>query len=142
MLSVILTLVLLQSGNVIAKHTDVVEKTTKPGSSAKSIATIYYLPFLAQTYSPVDKAIIKKNKQIEVSDAITFEQIMEAIGSDGVPAKFDNRIVRLCIVDNATGKVAYVNQEGVVSRNGKEFMVRPLNLLRLNELMGRITSRR
>lgn len=70
-------------------------------------------------------------------DNDVWERASELIGNNGHKARFDRRVTRLMIERLTNGRVTQVvlvDQNGVMKMNGREFLILPLDFLRLDVL--------
>jgi hypothetical protein len=106
-------------------------------------ATVYYVPFDAETYVPVTRYDIgaESSSRVCIGDA-TFASEVEAVLGRGKPGgSFEEQKVRLLFVRGDRSKSFYVDQKGAVALNGSISSLNERDFNELKVLMRRVVPR-
>jgi hypothetical protein len=106
-------------------------------------ATVYYVPFDAETYVPVTRDDIgaESSRRVCLGDATFAREVEALLGRGKSDGSFEERKVRLLFVSGDRRKSFYVDQQGAVALNGSISCLSKRDFDELKELMRRVVMR-
>jgi hypothetical protein len=112
-------------------------------SNTNKLATIYYVPFDADTYTPLTMGDIMKRAayNIEVKNTKTRSELSDITSSGSKTANFDDSRVRLLIVYDESKQQIFVDAVGNISDGKAQRALTTRNFDKLKKLLSELTGK-